>query len=95
MKMKMTKFGKMSSIFEFSISKLGYAEIFMKILGKNFSAIYFETFLTNRDKNDDENEKTWENKSDFLILYIRIKLNGNFHENLWEKNFDPPHEKIN
>ena len=33
MKMKMKKFGKISLIFEFSIS-LGYVEIFMKILGK-------------------------------------------------------------
>ena len=93
MKMKMKKFGKMTSIFEFSISKSGYVAIFMKILGKNFSAINFKTFMTNWDKNEDENEKTWENKSDFWILYIRIKLNGNFHENLWEKTFDPPHEK--
>ena len=93
MKMKMKKFGKMTSIFEFSISKLGYVAIFMKILGKNFSGIYFKTFMTNWGKNEDENEKTWENKSDFWILYIRIKLNGNFHENLWEKFFDPPHEK--
>ena len=25
---------------------------------------FFKTFLTNRDKNEDENEKTWENESD-------------------------------
>ena len=31
MKMKMKKFGKMNLIFEFSISKLGYMEIVMKI----------------------------------------------------------------
>ena len=30
-KMKMKKIGKTSSIFEFSISKLGYMEVFMKI----------------------------------------------------------------
>ena len=30
-KMKITKNGKISSIFEFSISKLGYVEVFMKI----------------------------------------------------------------
>ena len=31
MRMKMKKFGKMSSIFELSVSKLGYMENFMKI----------------------------------------------------------------
>ena len=31
MKMQMKKFGKISSIFEFSISKLGYVADFMKI----------------------------------------------------------------
>ena len=30
------KIGKMSSIFEFSTSKLGYIEIFIKICEKNF-----------------------------------------------------------
>ena len=34
-KIKVKKFGKMSLIFEFSISKLGYMEIFMKIWEKN------------------------------------------------------------
>ena len=34
MKIKMKKFGKMNSIFEFSISKLGYMAIFMKICAK-------------------------------------------------------------
>ena len=36
MKMKIKKFGKMSSIFEFSISDLRYEAIFIKILGKIF-----------------------------------------------------------
>ena len=33
--MKMKKIEKMSLIFEFSISKLGYTEIFIKVFGKN------------------------------------------------------------
>ena len=36
MKMKMEKFGKETSIFQFSISKLDYTEFFMKILEKIF-----------------------------------------------------------
>ena len=28
-------------------------------------------------------------ESDFRILHITIMLYGNFHENLWEENFDP------
>ena len=50
MKMKMKKSEKMSSIFEFSISRLCYMELFMKIYAKNFDPI-FKTFLTNRGKN--------------------------------------------
>ena len=34
MKMKMKKYGKIISIFEFSISKLSYVAVFMKILEK-------------------------------------------------------------
>ena len=34
MKMRMKKFRRMNLIFEFSISKLGYMTIFMKICGK-------------------------------------------------------------
>ena len=49
MKMKMKKIGKMSSIFELSMSKLSYVEIFMKILGKKFHLI-FKTLLTSQDK---------------------------------------------
>ena len=41
MKMRMKKFGKMSSIFEFSISKLGYMKLFIKIWENKF----FSNFL--------------------------------------------------
>ena len=42
MKTKMKKFGKMSSIFEFSISDLGYKELFIKIWKKK--EVFFEIF---------------------------------------------------
>ena len=34
-------------------------------------------------------KKIWENNFSLLILHIKISLYGNFHENLWEKCFDP------
>ena len=49
----MKKYGKMSSIFEFSISKLGYMEIFMKIWEKMSLAIW----LFNFDYLPDEDRK--------------------------------------
>ena len=45
MKMNVKKFGKTSSIFEFSISKLGYMELFIKIWEK----IFFSKFLPEKD----------------------------------------------
>ena len=79
----------MSLIYEFSISNyIGYTEIFMKIWEKNFDS-FFKTFLTNRGKNEDEDEKIWENDLNFWILHIKIRLNGNFGVNLWTKNFEP------
>ena len=44
-KMKMKKYRKMSSIFEFSTSRLGYVAIFIKIGVKKFWP-FFKTFLT-------------------------------------------------
>ena len=43
--------------------------------------------MTNWDKNEDEDEKLWENETDFLIIRIKIRLCDNFHENP-RKNFD-------
>ena len=63
MKMRMKKFGRMNLIFEFSISKLGYMTIFMKILQKKFDP-FFKTLLTKRDKNEDANKNIWENEFD-------------------------------
>ena len=56
MKVQIEKFGKMSLIYEFSISKLGYTEIFMKIWEIIFW-LSFKPFLTNRGKNEDKDEK--------------------------------------
>ena len=84
----MKKFGKMSFIYEFSISKLNNMEIFIKIW-KNFFESFFKLFLTNWGKNEDEGEKIWENKFDFWILHIKIRLYGNFDVNLLTRSFDP------
>ena len=74
-KMKMKKIGKTSSIFEFSISKLGYMEVFMKIWEKMksksslatslslLSCLTFTICLIKMGKhwcqNEDEDEKIW------------------------------------
>ena len=58
------KIGKMSLMFEFSISKLGYTGIFMKIFEKKIDP-FFITFWTSRGKNENENGKTWKNEFDF------------------------------
>ena len=52
----MKKFGKISSIFELSISKLGHMEIFIKIRERHFWLICW-TFFSNQGKNEDEDEK--------------------------------------
>ena len=53
----------------------------MKIFGKKGFTHFFRTFLTNRGKNENEDEKTVKNEFDFSILRIEIRLCGNFHEN--------------
>ena len=73
MKIKMKKIGKISSGFGFSISKLGYVAIFMKIWEKN-SLTHFlrrflpflKTFFTNPGKNEDDDEKNLEKWVRFL-----------------------------
>ena len=59
----MKKYGKIISIFEFSISKLSYVAVFMKFQKKFFDPPC-KTFLTNRGNNEDEDEKIRENDSD-------------------------------
>ena len=61
----MKKIEKMSLIFEFSISKLGYTEIFFDP--------FFRILLTSQGKNEDEHEKIWENESSILEFSI-LKL---------------------
>ena len=56
----------MSLIFEFSISKLGNMEVFMKTCGKKSFHPFLRTFLTNRGKNEDEDEKISEKGVRFL-----------------------------
>ena len=63
------KHGNMSSNFEFSISKLGYVAVFMKIWEKIVDP-FFKTFLTNWGKNEDEDEKIWKYDFNFWILHI-------------------------
>ena len=45
--------------------------------------------MTNWGKNEDEDEKLWENKFDFWILHIKIRLYGNFDVNLLTRSVDP------
>ena len=45
--------------------------------------------MTYPGKNEDEHEKVWENEFNFLIIHIKIRLHGNFHENLLKKKFNP------
>ena len=63
----------MSSIFEFSISKLGYVAVLLKIWEKKFDP-FFKKFLTNRGKIKGEDEKIWENDFNFWIFHIKIRL---------------------
>ena len=49
----------------------------------------FKPFLTNWSRNKDEDEKVWENEFNFSIIHIKIKLYGNFHEDLLKTKFDP------
>ena len=82
MKTKMEKFGKINSIFEFSIWKVGYLELFLKICGKKIWPI-FRTFLTNRGKNEVEDKKMWENEFE---VFIKIWEKRSFLKFLPEKD---------
>ena len=82
MKTKMEKFGKINSIFEFSIWKVGYLKLFLKICGKKIWPI-FRTFLTNRGKNEVEDKKMWENQFE---VFIKIWEKRSFLKFLPEKD---------
>ena len=64
-------------------------EIIMKNLRKKISDSFFEPFLFNWGKNEDEDKRNWENEFGFWILFIKIRLYGNFRENQCENIFDP------
>ena len=60
----MKKFGKINLIFEFSISKwrqFSLCDNFHGNLRRKKFDTFFKTFFTNRGKNEDVNEKFWEN----------------------------------
>ena len=61
----------------------------MKNLRKKIFDSFFEPFFFNWGKNEGEDKKNWENEFNFWILFIKIRLHGNFHENLCENIFDP------
>ena len=67
MKMRMKKSERMNLIFEFSVSKVGYMAIFMKIWENKILPIFYKTFLTNQGKNQDGDEKILENEIDSWI----------------------------
>ena len=68
----MKKCGKISSIFEFSISKLGHMGIFIKICAKKFFDPFYRTFLTNqgKNKNDENKDKKYGNMSPIFEFSI-------------------------
>lgn len=66
MKMKIMTFGKTSMTFELSTLKLGFRRIFIKTLEKK-SWLDFDWFLTNSEKNEDEDGEISESKFDFWL----------------------------
>ena len=63
MKMRMKKFGRMTSIFEFCHIKIRLYDNFHENPRKKIDP-FFKTFQTNRGKNKNVNEKIWENEFD-------------------------------
>ena len=85
MKMKMKKCGRMSSNFEFSISRLGYVAVFMKISETKFHP-FFKTFLTNWGKDENEDEKI--EKMSLVFEFSISKLGYmEFFIKIWENFF--------
>ena len=60
---------------------------FQKNPRKIILTLFGSHFLTNWDKNEDEDEKIWENEFDIWILCVKITLYKTFHENLRNKAF--------
>ena len=84
----MKKLGKMNLIFEFSVSKLGYMAIFMKIWEESLTH-FFKTFLTNQGKNEDLSNRKCDKIS--LIFEFSISKLGymGIFMKIREKKFDP------
>ena len=82
------KFRKMSSIFEFSISKLGYMAIFMKICGKKISTHFVGHFWLSKAKMKVKMKKYREMSSNFESSWSRLVYAVVFKK-ISEKKFDP------
>ena len=76
---------KISFIFEFFISKLGYRKFFMEIWKKIFDS-FFKPFLTNRGKMKMNMKKFGKTSS---ILEVSISNQGHMElfTKIWEKRF--------
>ena len=85
MKIKMKNIGKWVRVFNSPYQNWVIWQFRCKSVNKKFSPI-FGTFLTNRGKNENEDEKMWENEFDKWILHIKIRLNGTCHKK-YQKNF--------
>ena len=86
MELKMKNMGKWIRFLNFPYQNLVLWWFSWKSQKKNFDPL-FKTFLTNRGKNENENEKIWKNEFNFWILHIKVMLYGTFHENLCKKNW--------
>ena len=84
MELKMKNMGKWIRFLNFRYQNLVLWWFSWKSQKKNFDPL-FKTFLTNRGKNENENEKIWKNEFNFWILHIKVMLYGTFHENLCKK----------
>ena len=87
-KMKMKKFEKMISIFEFSISKVCYVAIFMKICAKKILTDFVRHFWLIKAKMKMKLKKIWENELGIGVFHIKFRLYGTFYKNL-RKTFFP------
>ena len=78
----------MSLIFEFSISKLGYMAIFMKICKiRNFNSS-FRTFLANQGNSENKDEKYGKMNSIFKLFISNLGYVTVFMK-VSEKKIDP------
>ena len=80
--------------FRILCTKISLTRHFSENLRKSLLSFDWERLKSSEDgekvdaKNEHEEEKIWENALNFWFLHIKIRLYGNFHENLSEKNFN-------